>query len=148
MRQNDPYASFRPALTAEQKERIEKAEKPAEEYRRIAIEEARKQLAILTDADGKKVILPDDPDICLRFPGVDPKGQYSIIDMYFVDRTMRLNAVLNLREERFRRQIQEILSSEAVRSRIQGTDFSAADQQILTGGSQPEVCRYTRSEPP
>ena len=132
MRLNDMYAPFRPALTAEQKERIERSERPAEEYRRIAIEEAKKQLSLLTDADGKKIILPDDPEICLRFPGVDPRGQYSIIDMRFVDRTMRMNAVLNLREERFRRKMQEILSSEGVRSRWAAVKELSRKHRILT----------------
>lgn len=132
MRQNDRYAPFRPPLTAEQRERIERSEKPAEEYRRIAVEEAKKQLALVNDADGKKVILPDDPDICLRLPGVDPRGEYSIIDFRFKARTMRLDAVLNLREEGFRRQIQDILSSGPVRERWAAVKELAQRHRILT----------------
>ena len=117
MDQNDRYAPFRPVLTAQQRERIEASEKPAKEYGSIAVEEAKKQLALLKNAEGKTVVLPDEPDICLRFPGVDPRGVYSAVDMRFKSRMQRLDAVLNLREERFRRQLQDILSSEAVRER-------------------------------
>ena len=100
MNQNDRYAPFRPELTAEQRERIEKSDKPGKEYGRIAAEEAKKQFALLKNPEGKTVVLPDDPDICLRFPGIDPRGVYSTIDMRFKSRMHRLDAVLNLREAR------------------------------------------------
>ncbi len=86
MTTNDRYAPFRSKLSAEQRQQIENSEKPVQEYGRIAVEEAKKQLALLKDADGKPVILPDDPGICLRFPGIDPKGEYSVIDMRFKKR--------------------------------------------------------------
>ena len=132
MRQNDPYAPFRPALTAEQREQIEQSEKPVKEYRRIAIEEAKKQFALLKNAEGKTVILPDDPEICLRIPGVDPRGVYSIIDMRLKSRTQRVDAVLNLREEGFRRQMQDILSSEAVQKRWADVKELSARHRLLT----------------
>ena len=132
MKQNDQYAPFRPELTQLQKARIEKAEKPEKEYRDIAIEEAKKQFAHLKNPEGKTIILPDDPEICLRVPGVDPRGVYSIIDMRFKSRTQRLDAVLNLREERFRRQMQEILSSEAVQERWEAVRDLAKRHRILS----------------
>ena len=132
MDQNDRYAPFRPVLTAQQRERIEASEKPAKEYGRIAVEEAKKQLALLKNAEGKTVVLPDEPDICLRFPGVDPRGVYSAVDMRFKSRMQRLDAVLNLREERFRRQMQDILSSEAVRERWEAVKELAKRHRVLT----------------
>ena len=132
MEQNDRYAPFRPEMTAQQRERIEKSEKPAKEYGRIAVEEAKKQFALLKNAEGKTVVLPDEPDICLRFPGVDPRGVYSSVDMRFKSRMQRLDAVLNLREERFRRQMQEILSSEAVRERWETVKELAKRHRVLT----------------
>ncbi len=132
MRENDRYAPFRPELTAQQRERIEQSEKPTKEYGRIAIEEAKKQFALLKNAEGKTVILPDEPEICLRIPGIDPKGVYSIIDMRFKQRTQRLDAVLNLREEAFRREIQDILSSEPVRECRAAVKDLAARHRVLT----------------
>ena len=132
MNPDDRYAPFRPELTAQQKERIEKSEKPLKEYGRIAVEEAKKQFALLKNAGGKTVVLPDDPDICLRFPGVDPRGVYCAVDMRFKRRIQRLDAVLNLREERFRRQMQDILSSEAVQERWEAVKELAKRHRILT----------------
>ena len=86
----------------------------------------------MKNADGKTVVLPDDPDICLRFPGVDPRGVYSAVDMRFKSRIQRLDAVLNLREERFRRQMQDILSSEAVQERWEAVKELARRHRILT----------------
>ena len=139
MKQNEQYAPYRPELTAMQEERIRSSEDPAKEYRHIAIEEAKKQFALLKTADGKTVILPDEPDICLRFPGIDPRGVYSVIDMRFKSRTQRLNAVLNLREEGVRRQVQEILSSEAVQERSAAVKELAMRHRILTRAEK--LCR-------
>ena len=41
---------------------------------------------------GQKAIYPDDPDIGERFPGVDPYGKYSEIDMGFSQRLEKLRA--------------------------------------------------------
>ena len=132
MKQNDRYAPYRPELTAQQRAQIEASEKPAKEYRHFAVEEAKKQLALLKNAEGKMIALPDEPEICLRFPGVDPRGVYSSIDMRFKSRMQRLDAVLNLREERFRRQMQDILSSDAVRERWSAVKELAKRHRILT----------------
>ena len=132
MKQNDRYAPYRPVLTAQQRAKIEASEKPAKEYRHFAVEEAKKQLALLKNAEGKMIVLPDEPEICLRFPGVDPRGVYSSIDMRFKSRMQRLDAVLNLREERFRRQMQDILSSDAVRERWSAVKELAKRHRILT----------------
>ena len=132
MNQNERYAPYRPELTAAQKKQIEASEDPAKEYRHIAVEEAKRQFSLLKTADGKTVILPDEPDICLRFPGVDPWGVYSVIDMRFKSRTQRLNAALNLREESVRGQVQEVLSSEAVRERSAAVKELAARHRTLT----------------
>ena len=132
MKQNDRYAPYRPVLTAQQRAQIEASEKPAKEYRHFAVEEAKKQLALLKNAEGKMIALPDEPEICLRFPGVDPRGVYSSIDMRFKSRMQRLDAVLNLREERFRRQMQDILSSDAVRERWSAVKELAKRHRILT----------------
>ena len=114
MQRNQQYAPYRPELTAEQRERIDRAKNPTEEYGKIAIEEARKQLAVAENTAAGENALPEGEDIGLRFPGVDPRGQYSSIDMKIKERTQRLDAVLNLREESVRALVNEVLSSPAV----------------------------------
>lgn len=132
MNQNDRYAPLRPELTDQMREQIEKSEKPIREYERLAIKEAKRQFALLKNSDGKNVVLPDEEDICLRFPGVDPRGQYSVIDMRFKSRTQRLDAVLNLREQGIRLKMQEILSSEAVRGYWEEVRELAVQHRVLT----------------
>lgn len=41
--------------------------------------------------------MPEDPDVAVRFPGVDPVGKYSVIDMKFAQRQAALDAVLQTR---------------------------------------------------
>ena len=132
MKQNDYYANFRPELTEAQRRQIEQSEKPAKEYKRIAIEAAKKQLEYLKNAEGKTVVFPDEPDICLRFPGVDPRGQYSAMDMRFKSRAQQLDAVLNLREEKVRGRVEEILASDAALERMAAVKELARTHRILS----------------
>ncbi len=41
--------------------------------------------------------MPEDGDISIRFPGVDPVGKYSVIDMKFAQRHSRVDACVRLR---------------------------------------------------
>lgn len=132
MQRNDQYAPFRPELTAEQQSRIERSKNPTEEYGRIAIEEANRQLALMENTAGSKNALPDDPEICLRFPGIDPRGEYSAIDMKLKGRTQRIDAVLNLREKGVREQVYGILSSSAVQERWKRLKELARRHRVFT----------------
>ncbi|MBQ9687413.1 MAG: hypothetical protein IJV41_12845 [Oscillospiraceae bacterium] len=117
MQRNEQYAPYRPPLTEEQKERIQKAEKPAEEYGRIAIEEAKKQLSAAVNNGAGQNAMPENAEACLRFPAIDPKGQYSIIDMKVSRRTQAIDAALHLRDKAVSNLVGEILNHPAVRER-------------------------------
>lgn len=97
-------------LSDAQIKRIKEA-KNAEELRLayVAVSEelAEQQLAGLGlenawDASGARVksdALPADPEIVVRFPGVDPRGKYSPLDMRFAQRMDRITSTLALRGE-------------------------------------------------
>lgn len=42
-------------------------------------------------------VMPEDEDVAIRFPGVDPMGKYSIIDMKFAQRVSVIEATLESR---------------------------------------------------
>lgn len=69
------------------------------EYCAIAMEMAQAQLAGAENAVGRgpKNALPEDADIGDRFPGVDPRGKYSTIDMRFAQRRAVIDAALQAR---------------------------------------------------
>ena len=114
MNRNEQYAPFRTPLTEEQKELIRRAEKPEEVYARIAVEEANRQLALLSNTGAVQNALPDVPDICLHYPGVDPRGVYSVIDMKLKFRTQRIYSVLSLREKQVYDLVYGVLNSDVV----------------------------------
>ena len=117
MQRNQKYAPFRSELTAEQSARINRAKNPMVEYGRIAIEEATKQLALAENTAAGQNALPDEEDICLRFPGVDPRGEYSGLDMALKQRTQAIDSALELRDGSVREQVYGILSDAAVTER-------------------------------
>ena len=114
MQRNQQYAPFRSELTAEQRERVKRAKNPTEEYGKIAIEEASGQLALSENTAEGQNALPDDPDVCLRLPGVDPRGQYSAIDMRLKQRTQTIDSALNLRDKSVREQVRGVLTHTVV----------------------------------
>ncbi len=57
-------------------------------------------------------IMPLDPQVSLRYPGIDPAGKYSIIDMDFAYRMARIQAVLQIRDVQVRRYAEGFLASE------------------------------------
>ena len=131
MQQNQKYAPFRSALTAEQSVRVNRVKNPTVEYGKIAVEEAAKQLALAENTAAGKNALPDDEDICLRFPGVDPRGEYSGLDMALKQRTQVIDSVLELRDESIREQVYGILSSAAVTEQWKDLKQLARRQRIF-----------------
>ena len=129
---NQKYAPFRPALTPEQRERVRKAKDPMEEYGGIAIEEAGRQLALLENTAAGQNALPDDPEICYRFPNVDPRGQYSPIDMRLKQRTQAIDSVLNLRDGSVREQVRGVLTNAAVTELWNGLKLTAKRHRLFT----------------
>lgn len=105
----DAYEAYREPLTEEELERIAQAEReekekgPAESaagvaalspaaavHVEIALERAEKQF------EGWPV-LPEDSSVAEGFPGVDPEGKYSVIDMSFARRKAQIEANLESR---------------------------------------------------
>lgn len=128
MHRNQQYAAFRPELTAEQRERLIGAENRTEAYGRIAIEEANRQLA----ASSGEFALPDEPDVCLRYPGVDPKGMYSSIDLKIAWRTQRLDAVMNLREKDVHELVRGVLGLPSVMELLKNLKHLAMRHRVFT----------------
>ena len=128
MHRNQQYAAFRPELTAEQRERLIGAENRTEAYGRIAIEEANRQLA----ASSGEFALPDEPDVCLRYPGVDPKGMYSSIDLKIAWRTQRLDAAMNLREKDVRELVRGVLGLPSVMELLKNLKHLAMRHRVFT----------------
>ena len=132
MQRNQQYASFRPPLTEEQKSRVSRAENPAKEYGRIAVEEAKKQLSVAVNADGAYNALPEGEDVCLRIPGIDPRGQYSILSMKVSRRSRVIESTLLLRDQSVSELVEGIFSSPAVRERWIGLQKLSQRHRILT----------------
>ena len=132
MRRNQQYAAYRPPLTEEQKSRVSRAENPVKEYGRIAVEEAKKQLSVAVNADGAYNALPEGEDVCLRIPGIDPRGQYSILSMKVSRRSRVIESTLPLREKAVGELVGEILSAPAVRERWIGLQKLSQRHRILT----------------
>ena len=132
MQRNQQYAPFRPELTEEQKERVKRAKNPMEEYGKLAIEEANRQLALAENNAAGQNALPDEEDICLRFPGVDPRGQYSALDMALKQRTQKIDSVLNLRDESVRALVSDVLSNAAVKELWKELKRIAKRQRVFT----------------
>lgn len=53
--------------------------------------------------------MPEDLDVAIRFPGVDPKGKYSVIDMKFAQRISVIEAALESRSPEVRAYAGELL---------------------------------------
>lgn len=58
--------------------------------------------------DNARIIYPEDPEILDKFPGIDPRGKYSEVDMAFSDRFAKLRAALGSRP----REIQDYVNTQ------------------------------------
>ena len=106
---HDEYAKYRPALTREQETLLESALSVGEKrklYEEFALHEAREQLRSAED-------LPEDESVCIRFPGVDPRGKFSIIDMKLAQRRETIRATLCARSPEVRAGVEALLDSSA-----------------------------------
>ena len=132
MRNHEQYAPYRPPLTAEQQELIARAENPAEAYRRIALDEAKRQLAVATNSAEGKNALPDDAEACFRFPAVDPMGQYSVMELKVRRRMRRIEAALAMRDEAVRTLANGILRQDAARERLKQLRLLSKKHRLYT----------------
>lgn len=53
--------------------------------------------------------MPEDGDVAIRFPGVDPRGKYSVIDMKFAQRISAIEAALESRSPEAQAYARELL---------------------------------------
>ena len=110
----DAYQLFRPELTAAQREAVQAAQlllqqnpsladqnTPAKNpvviaYQTIAMDQAKAQLpdGPTPVTEEKRVLLPEDGDLGTRFPGIDPVGKTSVIQMKFAQREAALKAAM------------------------------------------------------
>ena len=56
--------------------------------------------------------MPEDAETPVRFPGIDPLGYYSVIDMKFAQRQARVEAAMESREPQVQEQIRALLGAE------------------------------------
>ena len=117
MHSHEQYAPYRPPLTAEQKAQLQHAENPVKAYGSVALAEAKKQLSVATNGVGGQNALPENAEEGLRFPAIDPRGKYSVIDMKLSRRTQGIDAALRLRDKAVSDLVGEILNHPAVRER-------------------------------
>lgn len=84
--------------------------------------------------------MPEDSDVSIRFPGVDPVGKYSVIDMKFAQRHSRVDACLQLRPpevQKFVRTLQAAVSGRPrFRQVFDGMEASARRHRTLTRASK------------
>lgn len=84
--------------------------------------------------------MPEDSDTSLRFPGVDPVGKYSVIDMKFAQRHSRVDACLQLRPpevQKFVRTLRASVSHQPELRRVfDDMEASARRHRTLTRASK------------
>ena len=56
--------------------------------------------------------MPEDGETPIRFPGIDPVGHYSVIDMKFAQRRARVEAALESRSPQVQEQLRTLLEAE------------------------------------
>ncbi len=142
------YEPYRPALTRAQQKELDEARNDADRreiYKRAALTAAREQLEsdecgtknrwngdVLADAGA----LPEDEEICLRFPDVDPRGKYSEIDMKFAHRRQQIQTVLQKRDDRVNGVFAMLFTDERFRDLEQRVDMAARQQRLSTRASK------------
>ncbi len=62
------------------------------------------------------VALPEDGEVSLRFPGIDPLGKYSIIEMKFAQREAAVEAVLQHKPPQVQEYVRKLLSDRTDRT--------------------------------
>lgn len=96
----DLYEAYRDARLTEHEQRIlqdsaragsGEADPSVSGHMLIAMERAKTQL------DSCPFICPEGADVGIRFPSIDPRGRYSVIDMKFAQRRARLGTFLQTR---------------------------------------------------
>lgn len=98
--------------------------------------------------------MPEDADISLRYPGVDPVGKYSVIDMKIAQRVARIKASLESRSPEGRFYADALLEAAPTHPKMSALEIELAEvskrHRILTRASKlcldPEGRRMLHEE--
>ena len=84
--------------------------------------------------------MPEDVDVTMRYPGIDPVGKYSVIDMKFAQRLAQVKAVLQTRSPEVQAYARELMEATNTNRDIQSFKFSmeaiAQRHRIVTRASK------------
>jgi len=84
--------------------------------------------------------MPEDANVSLRFPGVDPVGKYSVIDMKVAQRVAHINATLESRAPEVQEYARSLLSAVRTNPEVGQMNFmlqeTAKKHRILTRASK------------
>lgn len=137
-----PEGGFELKLTEEQTALLAKAndaEKLRQAYEKISREIAKQQLDDMGlvnewDASGRRTrsdALPEDPEVAIRFPGVDPRGKYGPLDMKLAQRVETVRATLAARSPETAEFVtQTIFDGDGYRALERQVDELARQQRI------------------
>ncbi len=64
----------------------------------------------------KTVAIPEDAEVALRYPGIDPLGKYSVIEMKFAQREAAVTAALQHKSPELQSYVQKLLNDRSDRS--------------------------------
>ena len=88
--------------------------------------------------------MPEDEDVGLRFPGIDPVGKHSVIDMKFAQREAVITSMLESRSPEVQSYVKELLDKRTslkaadgkFNQRYLAMQASAEEHRLLTRGSK------------
>lgn len=104
-------------------------------YMDIALREAKEQLD-----EHDWAVMPDEEQISVRFPGIDPVGKYSVIDMKMAERMAAVKATLESRSPAVRERAQAMIDAldkdEEIRKLRREMERTAEQQRLLTRASK------------
>ena len=97
-------------------------------------------------------VMPEDADISLRYPGVDPVGKYSLIDMKFEQRMASIQASMESRSPGVQFYVERLLGAKLIKMDALRTQVSdvARKHRTLTRASKlcldPDGRRFLHEE--
>ena len=116
----EQYAPYRPAQLSEDEQQMMdvmfRSVDPLEGEIRIGLERATASL-------GQKWNYPEDPGVTDKFPGVDPRGFYSEVDMALYDRYAKLAAAMPTRPPEVQAYVGGLLNQVAAKGTVLMQDW-------------------------
>ena len=132
----DRYALFQnPNLTPAEQAALNAAPDRTAGHITIALDRAAVQF------EGKPV-LPENPDVGIRFPGIDPMGKYSVIDMRFAQREAVIRGALESRSPEVREYALGLLKK--CYDRVGGNFFAEFDDMKRDAARHRECSRASK----